>query len=182
MTGGMKNLDGVMAQAPESVAADPQKSLKDTVIYTWDSLSFEKKAKDYRWYLIAAILILAAIGFLIWQRDYFTIGILVVVSVVLFWYIRSQKPKSVTYTITPLGITANDQLYPFAELHSFWIVYNKNVSNLYLAFTKKYLPSLVINLGAADPVTVKNILVRRIPEQAKRSESMVDKMVRIIGI
>jgi hypothetical protein len=182
MIGGSINLAQGVDQPPVVAPTDAPKSLKDTVIYSWNSLNFERKAKDYRWYLVVVFIIIVSIGLLVWQKDYFTIGILVVVSAVLFWYIRSQEPKTVTYIITPLGITAGTQLYPFSDIHSFWIVYNKNVNSLYLAFTKKYLPSLVINLGTADPVTIKNILIKRIPEQAKRTENIVDKIVRIVGV
>lgn len=184
MTGGKKNLDGVMAaKAVPPKPRIPEKSaLKDTVLLSWESLSFEKKAKDYKWYLVACIIILIAIGYLIWQKDWFTIGIVVVVSAVLFWYVKTTKPQKVTYKLTPLGLYANERLYPFAEIHSFWIVYNQSVQNLYIAFTKKYLPSLVINLGEADPITLKNILLRRIPEQEKRTENTIDKIVRLIGI
>lgn len=162
-------------------AVAPQ-TVKDTVLLSWDALSFEKKAKDYRWYLVAGILILLAIGFLIWQKDWFTIVILLIVSAILFWYVRTTKPQKITYKVTPLGIYAGDRLYPFAEIHSFWMVYNEKVKTLYLAFTRKYLPTLVINVGEVDPVSLKNVLLRRIPEQEKRGENMVDKIVRIVGI
>jgi hypothetical protein len=184
MTGGKKNLDGVMvAKATPPETKVPEKTaLKDTVLISWESFSFEKKAKDYKWYVIAAVIILAAIGYLIWQQDWFTIGIVVIVSGVLFWYVKTTKPEKITYKLTPLGLYANDRLYPYSEIHSFWIVYNEKVQSLYLAFTKKYLPSLVINLGNTDPITLKNILLRRIPEQEKRTENTIDKIVRLIGI
>lgn len=180
MTGGNVNLDG-MAPA-DQVSVPLQTASKDTALYSWDALSFEKKAKDYRWYLIAAVIILVAIGLLIWQRDWFTIAILVIVSAILFWYVRTQRPKTVTYKITPLGIMAGERLYSYSEIHSYWLVYNEKVQNLYFAFTRKYLPTLVVGLGKADPVRIKSILSRRLPEQAKRTENLVDKLVRIIGI
>jgi hypothetical protein len=185
MTGGKKNLDNMTPVQPEpKVPTDAvvQPTVKDTVLLTWDALSFEKKAKDYRWYLIAGVLILAAIGFLVWQKDWFTIVILLIVSAILFWYVRTTKPQKITYKITPLGIFADARLYPFAEIHSFWLVYNEKVKTLYLAFTRKYLPTLVINVGEVDPVTLKNVLLRRIPEQEKRGENLIDKIVRMIGI
>lgn len=181
MTGG-KNLDGMAPAKGKNEAAPGKPALKDTVMYSWESLSFEKKAKDYRWYLVAILFIIASIGYLVWQRDWFTIVIVIIVSTVLFWYVRTTKPKAVKYKVTPMGIYADDHLYPFSEIHSFWVVYNEKVKTLYLAFTKKYLPSLVIHLGKADPVTLKNILLRRIPEQEKRTENTIDKIVRIIGI
>lgn len=181
MTGGNKNLDGVAAINPAAPKTD-KPALSDTVMYTWESLSFEKRAKDYRWYLIAGIIILLALGYLVWQRDWFTIIILIIVSGVLFWYVRTTKPKKVIYKLTPLGLYADERLYPYSEIHSFWMVYNEKVKTLYIAFTKKYLPSLVISLGQADPITLKNILLRRIPEQEKRTENTIDKIVRLIGI
>lgn len=172
-------MDGMIPAPPETAA---QPTIKDTVILTWEAQSFEKKAKGYRWYLVTSGLILIAIGFLVWQKDWFTIVILLIVSAILFWYVQTTKPQTVNYKITPLGIYANDRLYPFSEIHSFWLVYNEKVKNLYLAFTRKYLPTLVINVGEVDPISLKNVLLRRIPEQEKRGENLVDKIVRIVGI
>jgi hypothetical protein len=181
MTGGQKkrSLDGVSPQTP---ALSGQVITKDDVIVAWDSLSFERKSRDYRWYLAALLVVLFAIGYSIWTQDYFFAVIVVIVSAVSFWYLKTVKPQKIHFEITPMGINAGTHFYPFSEMHSFWLVYNENVKNLYIAFTKKYLPSLVIGISNIDPVNLKAILLTRMPEQEKRGETMVDKIARVLGL
>lgn len=128
------------------------------------------------------VIVLIAAGLLVWIRDWFTIIILLIVTGVLFWYTKSTHPKKVTYKITPLGIYADTHFYPFSEIHSFWVIYNEKVKTLYVAFLKKYLPPLIIGLENTDPVALKAVLLRRIPEQEKRTENILDKIVRVIGL
>lgn len=183
MTGGQKKvspIDGVV-QPQRTAATVDVAPTKDDVLLAWEAPSFERKAKDYRWYLAALGLVLAIIAYSAWQQDWFFIGIVIIVSAVAFWYMRTTKPQKMQYAITPLGIISGDHVYPFSEIHSFWIVYRPNVKIMCLAFTKKYLPTLEIGLGNMDPVVLRSVLSKRIPEQSKRGENLVDKLVRVLG-
>ncbi|MDD3480883.1 MAG: hypothetical protein PHW75_01500 [Patescibacteria group bacterium] len=159
-----------------------KENISDKVIFEWSAPNFSKSDKTTRWYLIASVIIIAIIGYSAWQRDWFVIGITIVVSAILFWYVHSVTPHDVSYRLTPMGIYTDDRFYPFSEMHSFWMVYNQNVKNLYVALQKKYLPTLVLSLEDIDPVILKGYLVKKIPEQEDRGESTVDKISRIIGI
>jgi hypothetical protein len=177
MPGGKKKTKNI------NLAQDAQdrkeKSISEREIFSWEAKDFERASIDTKWYVVASVLIVALIGYSVWQRDWFVIGIIVVVSAVMFWYIFSVKPKNVSYKITPVGIHVDGRLYPFSEIHSFWMVYNDRVKSLYIAFTKKYLPTLVVGLENIDPVILKGFLLKKIPEQEKRGESLVDKFTRI---
>lgn len=153
---------------------------KDTILFEWQAVGSDYK-KSLSWYLGALFLDIVLIGYSVWQKDWFVIAIVVIVSAILFWYTRSAKSEDVNCTITPLGIHLNERFYPFAEIHSFWIVYNNNVKNLYFAFTKKYLPAIIVSIKETDPVTLRSVLLKKIPEQAKRGESLLDYITRIVG-
>jgi len=183
MTGGQKQVSSIDGVArPQGPAAAPDAvPTKDDILLSWEAPSFERKAKDYRWYLAALGVILAIIGYSIWQQDWFFIGIVIIVSAVAFWYLKTTKPQRKQYAITPLGIISGDHVYPFSEIHSFWVVYRPNVKILCLAFTRKYLPTLEVSLGNMDPVVLRSVLSKRIPEQSKRDENIVDKLVRVLG-
>lgn len=183
MVGG-NNFDSVRPKIEgKSSGSKPNRAqTKDDVLLEWDGMSFDKKDKGLKWYLLAVLFILVLIGVLIWQRDWYAIGITVVVSAVFFWYLNAHEPEQRHFSITPLGIMVDDRLYPFSEIHSYWVVYNQSVKKLYIAFTRKYLPPLNISLENIDPVVLKSILGRRIPEQTKRGENLLDQIIRIIGV
>jgi hypothetical protein len=160
----------------------PQSKVSEKTVFEWNAKSFERNEKTTKWYLAVALFITVIIAYSAWQRDWFVIGITIVVSAVLFWYIHSVTPQEASYKLTPIGIYVDDRFYPFDDIHSFWMVYNQNVKNLYIAFTKKYLPTLIVSLENIDPVILKGYLLKKIPEQEKRGESLVDKFTRIAGL
>jgi hypothetical protein len=180
--GNPNNIDGMFGAHVNHPKKNDRKLNFGNVMLSWEAYDFDLKPKSFRWFLLAALFILIGLGYLIWERDWFTLVIFIIIIAVGFWYIQTAKPKLVTYGITPLGITVDGRLHPFSEIHSFWIVYNEKVQRLYVGFTKKYLPPLNIDLKEVDPVLLKSILLTKIPEQEKRGESITDKIIRIIGL
>jgi len=181
MTGGKqrtRSIDGV-STPDRFIAGAPS---KDDIMFSWESLNFERRERDLKWYLLVGFSLLVFIGYSVWSSDWFVIGIILIVTAIAFWYFRSVKPEKISYQITPLGITAGDRTYPFSEIHSFWIIYKQNAKHLNIVFIKKYLPALTINLGDADPVSIRTVLLSKIPEQEKRDESLADKLVRMLGL
>ncbi len=176
MAGGGKNKINLLDDKAEN------EKLSEKILFSWEAPSFKSSDKTLKWYFIASFIILAIIVYSAWQKDWFIIGIVVIVSAVMFWYIHSVTPNNVNYKLTPMGVYVDDRFYPFSEMHSFWMVYNQNVKNLYIAFIKKYLPTLTINLENIDPVIFRGYLLKKIPEQEKRGESLIDKLTRVIGI
>lgn len=177
MDGGEKRSGKInLAQGAQS------SGVSDKVVMSWEAPNFNKGDRTFKWYLVAGLIILALIGYSAWQRDWFVIVITIIVSGVLFWYIKTIHPTNITYKITPIGIYVDQVFYPFDEIHSFWIVYNEKVKNIYIAFRKKYLPTLVISIEGVDPVLLKGYMLKKIPEQEGREESLVDKITRVIGL
>lgn len=160
----------------------PAPQVADRVLFEWSAPSFIKNERGLGWYLLAALIVLGIIGYSAWQRDWFVIGIVIVVTGILFWYLHAIIPHDVTYKLTPMGIFIDERFSPFAEMHSFWLVYNEKVKNLYLVFRKKYLPALVINVEKVDPLILKGYLLKKLPEQEDRGENLIDCFIRIAGL
>lgn len=183
MTGGhrqTKSVDGVVANHATKVEPTPEvEALQGSI--TWEAPNFERAEKGIKWYLLVSAILLAAVGYSVWQRDWFFIVIILIVTAVAIWYLRSVKPVNTSYRIDQQGLTVGNHLHPFSEIHSFWIVYHKNAKNLNIVFIKRYLPALSINLGDTDPVLVRSFLATRVPEQETRGEGMIDKLIRVLG-
>lgn len=190
MDGGSKNIDNVLPVSPEQPAPDEtpkevpetNQSASDRVLLSWNGESFDYAEKGVIWYMAAAAIILAIIGYFVWQRDWFSVGITVVVSAVLFWYVATARPKSVNYAITSFGIQVGERFYPFSDIHSFWLNYTPKVQKLNFVFTKKYLPTLVVDISNTEAQKVKIILSRKIPEQPGRTENILDRVIRALKL
>lgn len=165
-----------------NLAEETKQGPSDKVVLSWAAPTFQKNNKTIKWYLVALGLITLLIAYSAWQKDWFVIVITIIVSAVLFWYIHSVNPTDVGYRVTPIGFYVDEKFYPFSEMHSFWMVYNESVKNIYITFNKKYLPSLVINVEAVDPMTLKGYLLKKIPEQENRGEGLADKLTRMMGL
>ena len=180
----MKAIDGPMAPQENMAGSSQAQPVQpgERALLSWEGQSFDRGEIGLNWYLFASLIIIGLIGFFIWRQDWFSVGITIIVSAVLFWYVHSSNPEQVSYKVTALGIYLNERFYPYSEIHSFWFVYNQSVKKLNVVFVKKYLPALQLDVTNVDPVILKTILLRRIPEQEKRDESMTDKLVRMLRL
>ena len=190
MDGGTQNIDNVTPTSKQEVATP--EALKSPVAQTgapsdqtllaFTGQSFDYQEKGIWWYVAAGVVVLGIIGYLAWQKDWFSIVITVIIAAVLTWYVASVRPREVNYELTDFGVKTNDQFYHFNEIHSFWIIYHDKVKTLNLMLIKKYLPTVTIDITNADPNQVRTILARKIPEETGRTENILDRMVRTLHL
>lgn len=184
------NLDGISStnNLEEDVISRPKNKDSNNepfggdVLLSWKGISGVSKEKTTGWFVLAGLIILAIVGYFVWQGDWYSIVIISIITAIFYWYYFSAKPTESNYKITTLGIFVNNQFYPFSDIHSFWMVYDTDVQRLYIAFIKKYLPSLIIDVKNIDIIKLKTELLKIIPEQEKRAEGFVDKVVRYLGL
>lgn len=175
MIGGeSQNINLAESSAPAPIA--------ERILFEWMAPSFAKSERTYKWYLAVGVIVLGIIGYSAWQKDWFVIGVAIVVTGILFWYLHAVMPHDVRYRLTPIGLYVDERFTPFADMHSFWIVYNEKVKNLYIVFRKKYLPALTINIEKIDPVILKGYLLKKMPEQEGRDENVIDRFIRMAGL
>lgn len=175
MNGGFDSIGPASRENTGSVAT------KDSVILEWQSQANEG-ARDLRWFLLVGFVTLFPVTYSIFTKDWFVLALIAIVVPVLFFYYRKQNPENAYCKITPLGFYENEKFYPFAELHSFWIIYNDSVKTLNFLFLKGYLPTITVDISEIDPLKLRAILVRRLPEQEKRTESLFEKLIRIFNL
>ena len=154
---------------------------KESDLLTWQANEFKFYEHNWKWYLLVAIASLAVIGYSIYMRDWFIIGIVVVVLVFIFINER-KKPSVVDYRITQLGLYCGDHLYPYSEIHSFWLSLHDKEKKLNIIFSKKYLPQLSIILEGIDPLQIRTTLGKYLPEQENRTDSIIDVLSRLLKL
>ena len=145
----------------------------------WIAPEFEQYEKSKSWFittgLIAGALFLLAI---------FTKNLLFALMIALAYFVistyASKKPREIKLSITPKGIKIEQTLYNFENLRSFWLFYDPpEVKELSIRSKKTIMPYIKIPLGEQDPVEVRQMLIKYLPER-KHKESLVDNLARQI--
>jgi hypothetical protein len=85
-----------------------------------------------------------------------------------------RKSNAVKCAITPRGIKIENRVYEFSDLKSFWIFYEPpETKELSLESKKTMMPIIRAPLGDTDPMKLREMLLRFIPEK-KHEESLTD--------
>ena len=150
---------------------------KESVLLAWKAKEYPEYTLTKRYYLAVSVIFLAIIGYAIYTKDWYGIGIVVVLSIIMVWYQR-QTPKERIYRFSQLGLYVDNHFYPYNEMYSFWFLLKTPEKSLNIIFQKKYLPQLTIILNGTDPLKIRQTLGKYIPEESNRTENIADTMMR----
>ncbi|PIQ92621.1 MAG: hypothetical protein COV69_02085 [Parcubacteria group bacterium CG11_big_fil_rev_8_21_14_0_20_39_14] len=117
----------------------------------------------------AGLLVLLIIAYFIWTKNYF--GTIVILLGYFVFYLRyARGPKKVYFALKNGGIQADNQIFKYAELESFRLNYQAGgTKELKVLSKKKLMPEISIPIGDADPVKIKEFLLKFLPEKEKKS-------------
>jgi hypothetical protein len=143
----------------------------------WTAPEFEHYQKSKSWFAITGVI--AGLLFL-WAL--FTKNILFALLIGLSYFSITtyglKKPREIRLAITPKGVKVNQVLYKFENLKSFWIFYDPpEIKELSLRSKKTIMPYIKIPLGEQNPVEVRKVLIKYLPER-KHKESVIDNLAR----
>ena len=155
--------------------------VKESVLLAWKALEYPEYTRDLRYYALVGLLFLVLIGYSIFMRDWYGIGILVILIGFILWY-QTKKPVEHVYRASQLGLYVDNRFYAYNEIYSFWLLFGKNSRSLNIIFNKKYLPQLTIILENVDPLVVRTTLGKYIPEENSRKETISDRLVRLFRL
>jgi len=164
-------------EAPRATVEKKTVPSKAGVLYEWDAPEFTKYERDASWNAILAISSIALTIFFILTKNY--LGAVVILFLTTLVYIHSRRePRTVHFTILPLGIEIDTTLHPFEELESFWIFYEPGeIKELSFRTKRLVTPVLGLPLGKTDPVAIRQILLKFLPEQ-KQEEPIANVLAR----
>ena len=147
-------------------------------LITWNApehLYVEKKS-DWYWSVGIITLALAAVAVIFGQV---ITGIFVVVAAVALVLHASRPPHVVSYEINDRGIVANDVLYPFLTLESFWIPHDEFPPKLIVKSRKLFMPFIVIYIDEVDPEKVREVMLTYIAETEHREPILKHLLERL---
>ena len=150
-------------------------------LYEWRAVEHTHQPKSARWFVVLASAITAvSVGFLMFGN---IIGAITIAFAGGFVYwIAQREPDIVRYRILTEGVAFNNTLYHYQDLEAFNIVYEPGIVKTVILRSKRtFAPLLHMEIGDADPVAIRDILLEFVEEDQELHEPLVDIYARRLG-
>ncbi len=161
-----------------------------TILKEWVIPEYTQHERGRGWFVAAGVVvfILAIISLwtpnFVFDRPNFMFLVIVLLAGVTVVVRHRQIPPLLTVILYEDGLAVGESFYTFRELGSFWIVYEPpEVKNLYFHFQSAWRPRLPVPLENENPVEVREILLKYLPEDlARESEPTSDAISRVLKL
>lgn len=146
--------------------------MHDTLL-SWRAKEYEKRSKSKQWYIIAGVVLSAIILYALLSNSP-VMAVTFILIGVAGYLLLEKHPDETHFSLSSEGISADNELYEYENIHSFWIFYDPDAEqSLSLRVKSGVIPFIKIPLGNQDPVKIREILLQYIPEQ-KHKKSFID--------
>jgi hypothetical protein len=148
-------------ESPEDMLIE--ENSEDTLLH-WKAPEFEVFERDRKWYLYITLILLAVVAYAVYSNSLIMAITFILVGAVGYIHIH-KEPQILDFMITEEGVTAGQEIYEFENLKSFWIFYEPNIKAISLHVKSRILPYIHVPLGDQNPVRIREILLKYIPEE-----------------
>ena len=150
------------------------------LLFEWQAPEFINHHKSKTWFMIAGLITIGLIMYALYTKSA-TMAIVFIVLAGVYYMTHNQDPKIINVKITELGIYLDEKFIPYNMISAFWVVYHPPyvmALNLKLSSSRK----MVIQLADQNPVEVRRLLAKEIPEVEGEQESMLDLLIRMLRL
>ena len=174
----LEDTGGSRREATPPPAGDERES--SFALIAWEAPEFDHEAQGILGRLIVGgLLVLGGIFAVFFQNFLFAVFLLIAGGLMISYAYR--PPLQVGFAVTSRGIVAGNRMYEFDGLESFWVRYEPPLfRELSLRSKRLVMPFIRIPLGGLDPVLIRNILLRFLPE-SEGEPSALDTFSRHLG-
>ncbi len=139
------------------------------ILISWKVPEYEKHKRSKKWYIGAGIIAFIFFIFAIITFNYLFAFIVIIASFIIILY-DAHEPNLVDFAITPEGLIVGRRFYDYDEIKNFSIVYKPRlgVKNIYFEFKNFLRHRLTIPLQDQNPVEIRKILLKYLPEDTER--------------
>lgn len=146
----------------------------------WVAPEFTKYKKNTSWFIWLIFIALVIIIIAIILKNFLWAIITILAAFTIYIY-ATKEPRKIKFSISGQGIQIDQKIYKFEDLKSFWIFYEPpEIKEISLRSKKNFMPYIKIPLGDQNPVEVRKILLKFLPER-KHKESIIDEWAKRIG-
>lgn len=152
------------------------------LLLEWHTPEYINHPKTKTWYMVAGIIMVSLIAYALYTNSA-TMAIVFIVLTGVYTLTHNRNPRIIYIKLTELGIYVDEIFHPYNTINSFWIVYHPPyVSTLNLKLGDRSGTHLSIQLNQQNPVEVREILSREIPEMEGQQENMMDILIRLLRL
>lgn len=150
-------------------------------LYEWHAPEHEHRPKTPVWFAVLAVGTTIIVATLLFMANFIG-AICIALLGALIYHIAQQKPAVVRYRIMVDGVALNNTLYHYRDLENFNIVYEpQEVKTVILRSKHRFTPLIHMEIGEADPVEIREILLEFLFEDQNLEEPLVDIFARRLG-
>lgn len=149
---------------------------KNQQIISWEAPEYKHYEKNLGWYTTLIAVAILVIGYELLQRDFFA-AIVMLILAGFVWFFSRQKPKTITISLSGKGVHLDELQIPYQQIKHFWIVNNERHKTLNIETTAYLNNLLVLELETQDPETLRQFLLRVLPEHAETQETLSQKII-----
>lgn len=151
-------------------------------LYEWEADEHTHRPKSPLWYSILALGTTVVIAIQLYLLNFF--GALTIGAVAgLIYYVAQQRPGVARYRIMIDGIAINNMLYHWQDLETFNVCYepDRECKTVIFRGSRMLSPHIHMEIGDADPVEIRDILIEFMEEDQEMEEPLVDQLARRLG-
>lgn len=151
----------------------------ENLLLEWTAPEAIKHPKGVVWFAIAGVLIVGLVLYAI-RTQSLSMAMAFIVLAGVYVMTHHTETKPITIQITSLGLRVGGQVWEYNKLKAFWIVFKPPyVKTLKLKTTDRVMGELTLQLDGQSPATVRELLLKEIPEYEGRGEGFMDTLIRI---
>ena len=171
-----------MAEAETQIIETHPGAEHNKLLLEWQAPEFIKHEKSQNWFIGAGIAVLALIAYALYTNSA-TMAIVFIVLAGVYYLTHNQQPKRLSIKVTQLGVYVDQVFYPYNMINAFWIVYNPPVvRTLNLRLSGKGAGKLTLQLDEQNPVDVRTLLAKEIPEVEGQQETLTELLIRVLKL
>ncbi len=153
----------------------------EKLYYSWEAKEYTRTEHSLSWYAGAIAIAALVVAYAIYIRQWFLIGVVVMVGVVLY-ILNKVAPHTTKYEVSDAGIRVNDRFHKYDQFKSFWITDRPDERTASFVPVRRFGLSLVLQLGSADKDKIRNIVSVHLPEDTNREDTYIDKIGRFLKV
>ena len=150
---------------------------------SWKTLEFERHERSRGWYIWMAVITLGLVGWSFWIGNVL-FSLIIIMAAIMIFILGEKKPRMIDFAITNLGIVFGEKFVPYKDIKNFWVAYElPHIKYAYFEMVSMISPRLTVGLDKANPVEVRNTLLKYLKEDLTREgEPLSDIIGRIFKI
>lgn len=174
-----------LSEKPQDITAqgEPVATLrKEDVLMSWQAREFIQYDRNPAWILVVYVLAALTLIYAIWTMN-FLFAVMVILFTIIIVIYTQRKPEILNVAVMKKGFKINNTLYTYEDdLEKFWILYNPpDLKVLNFKRKQSLFPAFVIQLEDTNPLKIREMLLKYVPEDMTQDEGTIDRFSRRIG-